>query len=94
MQFYTNKLFPHPLSKITWIKWYKESLFKNININNPINQAVSTVSKITSNIWLQHEFIVLSFYDESAEDKTGLISIDWSNDSRIKIRVDEVFQNR
>jgi len=37
---------------------------------------------------------VLSYYDESADDKTGIISIDWSNDSRIKIRVDDVFHNR
>ena len=83
MQYYSFKIFPGPQTKITWIKWFKQSLFKNFSVNNPIQKAASAITKITSDYWLQHEFIVVSYYDETAEEKTGELSIDWSNDSRM-----------
>ena len=55
--------FPGPNVKITEIKWYKESLFDKINVNDPFKKIGSSVSTIISGSHFQHEFIVISYKD-------------------------------
>ena len=69
---------PGPKVKLTNIKWYKESLSGAWYVNNPFKKIGSAISKFATGSYLDHEFIVVSFYDQENNIK-GEVGIDWSN---------------